>query len=129
MANKFDHLFPPRSLADKVKDLGFNEPCIAVYMDNHIQNPIPGGIKITDNPKDHYYYEDSAPTYQQVVDWLRKKYKLNCVVERDGGHWFGRVQDCRMENDASPIEILIKLEDQYYKALNKTIKKALKEIQ
>lgn len=61
--------FLTRLQADAVKELGFFKPCIGVYRDDD--------VVITVNPKDHYYYEDSAPTKSQVFRWFREKYDFD----------------------------------------------------
>lgn len=64
--------FLTKEQALRLKDLGFFEPCIGVYRN--------GEIVITTDPKDHYYYEDSAVTYSQAFRWFREKYKLHSTI-------------------------------------------------
>lgn len=72
----FRHLFVSREIADFVKDIGFNEPGMAVYNNNK-------GVYVTTNPKDHYYYEDSALTYDQVLNWLLETHNIYVMTTTD----------------------------------------------
>jgi len=62
------HLFIPYELALKLKEKGFDEPCLSVYDEmGFVQSE-----KIMDElnlKKTH------APTYDQTFDWFREKYK------------------------------------------------------
>jgi hypothetical protein len=75
------HLFVPYEVAMLVKNLGFNEPCFGWYSNVDelltIENVTIDDCKIT----------LLAPTYQQVIDWLRETY--NSIVgspERENYH-------------------------------------------
>ena len=60
--------FVPYELAVKLKQLGFDEPCLKSY-----------GTDGLLNENDHEMYL-SAPTFSQAFRWFRKKYGLSGVV-------------------------------------------------
>jgi hypothetical protein len=66
-----------------LKELGFNEECMAGYdkEDNtlYIAYLINAGVQFNS----HYY--DKAPLKQQVFRWFREKYRLNSIVYNDDG--------------------------------------------
>lgn len=79
------NLFVPYEIALKL--VGFDEPCFAYYRDGRIC-----GVNKWDR-KDWEFHIISlkeitnttneivlAPTYQQVIDWLREKYKLHVYI-------------------------------------------------
>ena len=61
-------MFVSYDLALQVKALGLIPFSIAVYISKTDE------VKITDNPKEHYYLEDSAVTLQEILDWFMTKY-------------------------------------------------------
>lgn len=66
------HLFVDYEIALELKKFGFNEPCFAKFNKESFQlNTLGFGT----NYNDGYYGVKliSAPTYQQVVDWLEIK--------------------------------------------------------
>jgi hypothetical protein len=68
--------FVPYELAVKLKELGFDEPCLASY-----ETAFGKGIDfelgyIIDGPKNYVL----APLYQQAFRWFREKYDLNHVI-------------------------------------------------
>lgn len=67
--------FLTKEQALRLKDLGFFEPCIGVYRN--------GEIVITTDPKDHYYYEDSAVTYSQAFRWFRENHGINSYIKHE----------------------------------------------
>lgn len=75
-------LFVPYEIALKLKQLNFDEECIALFdKDGEIS-----GVEYIDiihlngiRQKDlTYHYPTLAPLYQQVIDWFREKH--NCSV-------------------------------------------------
>ena len=81
------------SIAEVLKQKGFDEPCMAyVYtgdtsnnVDRYVYGPIiPEGIVVCDdwNKYDMTY---SLPLWQQVIDWFRKKYHIIIEVQFLGG--------------------------------------------
>lgn len=66
------HLFVTHEIAVKLKELGFNEPCIAFFLENKeiysLSNPTSDFSTVTNENKRHNI---SAPLWQQAIDWLR----------------------------------------------------------
>lgn len=71
------HLFISYELALKAKELGFNEPCLNVFRNGHLQKPTPYLLKNTQLIKEAI----SAPLYSQVIDWLRDSHKLFVLID------------------------------------------------
>jgi len=69
-------LFVPYDIAESLKLLGFNEPCIAFYSTEpylHMLSQKPTeSIKICTN--DEFGTNTAAPIIQQAADWLMAKY-------------------------------------------------------
>lgn len=59
-------IFVPYEIAQKLKEIGFDEPCLAYYDDKLIEITYP---IFSFNNK----YEPIAPTYEQVFKWFREK--------------------------------------------------------
>ena len=68
--------FVTYEIALKLKDLGFDEPCIAYYFNRY------GDVElfsefVIDHSKRVFYthseYETIAPLWQQAIDWFLKK--------------------------------------------------------
>lgn len=117
-------LFVPYELALKLKEKGFNEPCLATYPTENYSVFIKGellfsSITNTDN-------RCHAPLYQQVVDWLRLKHDMFIFIETDIIHGteihFGKIL-----GKYKPIEVFSKSGD-YYDTYNKLIEQSLNMI-
>jgi hypothetical protein len=89
-----DKEFIPYDLALEIKELGFNEECIATYRhdgDFNIveQNGLSWNIKT--NPNVHC----AAPLYQQAFRWFREKYKFTYSIGKTNiavVHYLGTTQ-------------------------------------
>jgi hypothetical protein len=72
--------FVPQDIAKALKDLGFNEPCLAWWFEEGtVSVPTEGRSFWSDwnvNPK-----RISAPLIQQAFAWLRKKYQFMHAIE------------------------------------------------
>lgn len=92
-----NRLFVPYDVAIKLKDKGFDEPCLGYYdpeglrvqpdyYNRENKNSLFPKPEITNSPR------VSAPIYTQVFDWFRKKHKL--------GHWidnyYGKRYYCKV---------------------------------
>ena len=76
--------FVPYELAVKLKELGFNEPCLACYLDNVFV------IKLQSQNSEFEYFNNttfsfneksfSAPLWQQAFDWFREKYDMQLGI-------------------------------------------------
>jgi hypothetical protein len=81
--------FIPYEQALELKELGFNEPCLSLYLDND-KKTMTSSMKGADTNswlKEHYSgYGNSitAPLYQQAFRWFREKYNLICSVQYMG---------------------------------------------
>lgn len=86
--------FVPYELALKLKELGFDEPCI-MYYDNLYGNFLKIGTDDTywgdytgfqkwnsmpNSPWKPFKPLVSAPLWQQAFDWFRKQYKMNPTI-------------------------------------------------
>ena len=118
------HLFVPYEIAKKLKEKGFDEPCLMGFYQ------ITGiGVVLIE----HYKVDDKdilmcdAPLYQQAVDWFREKHNLILSYCRDGGYYFFTIQDLYDEDDQGAIDTGQGASDsEYYIAFTNTIIEALK---
>src|SRR5690606_21849624 len=89
------HLFIPYEIALKLKEKGFDEPCLGWYTNDT-------GIELrrfdlrmsTCKNSDKTYCEGvTAPLYQQVIDWFREKKNIHIqmIVTNDFGIYYGFV--------------------------------------
>jgi hypothetical protein len=86
--------FTPFELAVKLKEKGFNYPCIGHYVNNqlyiaHYQNAF------------HSNNDESvdAPTISQVLKWLIEEKKIHIIVEiADSGWYYTLYPNVRWEN-------------------------------
>jgi hypothetical protein len=82
--------FVPYELASRMKQLGFDEPCFALYLDNDKKTITSSreGADTNSWLKEHYKaYGDSvtAPLFQQAFRWFREKqgYHIDLFVDDD----------------------------------------------
>lgn len=68
--------FVPLSIAIMLRDIKFNEPCVARYLTDDSGRLI---IKDRNDASPDY----QAPTYQQVIDWLRIKHHITIAITPD----------------------------------------------
>jgi len=73
--------FVPFELAVKLKELGFNEKCLAYLEDKRVcyafDDSSSAGLLELENSK----YNTVAPLWQQAFDWFREKYNLFPIVD------------------------------------------------
>lgn len=82
-------------IAKKLKEKGFNYPCVGHYVNHqlyiaHYQNAF------------HSDKDESldAPTISQVLKWLREEKKMHLIVEiSDSGWYYTLYPNVRWEND------------------------------
>lgn len=86
------NLFVPYKIALELKKLGFDEPCIAEYVNGFLVNHMQFTVEDEDRDSGWSTYTNSstnwtqakdrivcsAPTQQQVIDWLDNK---NIIIE------------------------------------------------
>ena len=119
------HLFVPYELALKLKEKGFDEPCIAHHVFEQPENNYVFQMGA-------YFYREikpnytPAPLYQQVVDWLYEKgvslELYSCDMGKNFNHVLRKVgrnlyEIKALDNKAVPDR---------YQAFNKGIEEALK---
>jgi hypothetical protein len=80
--------FVPKELAIKLRDLGFDEPCLFVYRYNDLYMYGVGDYltSITLAKNEQFAHPDknywvTAPTYSQAFRWFREEHKLNVHIE------------------------------------------------
>lgn len=73
-------IFAPKELSQKLREIGFDEPCIAIYSihDNELKGIIQGEEKLIDNFilgkfTCSSYSGIPAPTWEQVFKWFRER--------------------------------------------------------
>jgi hypothetical protein len=70
--------FVTYEIALKLKELGFNEECLAVFQIPYKK------LTITGNSNVKLKMETiNAPLYQQVIDWFREKHKYSVSIHVD----------------------------------------------
>ena len=74
--------FIPYEQALALKELGFDEPCLARYLILTFWERVTGEIKLqmTDCTINEEYLI-KAPLYQQAFRWFREKYELYCPID------------------------------------------------
>jgi hypothetical protein len=81
--------FLPYKESLELKELGFNEPCMAIYLDDKLSN---GTYTIM---KDLLYLVDYTknvellvPTYSQAFRWFRENHNLQHEITRQGSKYW-----------------------------------------
>ena len=73
--------FIPYEQALELRELGFDEPCLAYYSDVELQTPhlsVGRGIKTFADMQGGYF--KLAPLYQQAFRWFREKYNILATI-------------------------------------------------
>jgi hypothetical protein len=135
--------FVPIILAKKIRDKGFVEPCLACYDGSDCLSSYSGSIFKPLNYNTGGSSKTSAPTYEEVKDWLREKHNININISPQGdlidekigsfkpnGRYSGTLDDITIGKEmvASDTICLIPAGDDYYKAFDNAIEAALKQI-
>ena len=78
--------FVPYELAVKLKELGFDEPCIAIFGRNN-ELSVDDGFYKQEN-----YHKDTvlAPTFSQAFRWFREKYGLHHCIMKMHDYFFDK---------------------------------------
>jgi hypothetical protein len=71
--------FIPYEQALALKELGFDYPCVAIYIEDRFMF---SGGNVTYKSGHKYYPKYAAPLYQQAFRWFREKYGLEYSVSR-----------------------------------------------
>jgi len=86
--------FVTYEIALKLKELGFDEPCLACYIDKQLHLEQPDYLR-SQKKADYIFGPQNvilAPLWQQVIDWFREEYKIRIDVseiypEADNYHY------------------------------------------
>ena len=79
-----DNIFPNKDVCFHVFNAGFNEPCFAYWALD-----VPGGPSIGNFFNQLKWFETipgfmvKAPTYDQVLDWLRREHQIDIQIMTD----------------------------------------------
>lgn len=122
-------IFLPYTIALLAKQKGFDEPCLAYYCCSDVLHYDLGNQ--ADEEDLHLNsrlssISQAAPTYQQLVDWLREKHNTYITIIPDRNskgitHYFGEVFSNREDTD-------FPAKSGYYEAFNYTLERVLKEL-
>lgn len=121
-----NHLFVPYELAVKLKEKGFDEPCFGLFDNEELEY---NGEERIFPFKNFMPFVDTslvaAPLYQQVVDWLREKYRINTYANSLSlTGYYGFVGEIGNYSNAKKIIDETKVLT-YYESLTKAIEEAL----
>src|ERR1039457_228403 len=88
-------LFVPYKLAEDLKKIGFDEPCLAMYSDENLDMWLQDQYDLRSEGEEDGFqfknsdYDDSryvaAPLYQQVIDWFYEKHNIYIETKYFGG--------------------------------------------
>ena len=112
--------FIPYELALALKELGFDEPCLAFYNKEN-------KLTITGISKVRYSPKLRTPTFSQAFRWFREKYHIIGEVKFKGGKttktaWYDYVIYSEIDwNDENPNEQWKKHEEAELECLKKLI--------
>lgn len=85
-------LFVPYEIALKLKELGFNEPCLASYINRDLSfvRELFGDVGLASFSTNHnpdYSTEITAPLFQQAFEWFRVVHNLHGDVKKHDKQW------------------------------------------
>lgn len=138
-------LFAPYEIAIQLKEKGFDEPCIAEYVNGFLMNHMQFTVEEEDRDSDWSTYTNShtnwtrtkdrvvcsAPLYQQVVEWLREKHnkviEVSLYYKDSKDSWTYEIMEYGIHKTYSTIN-KHKTHKTYNQALNEAINEALKLI-
>lgn len=112
-----ENIFVPLDIAKKARRNKFNKQCIAIYDKVELRR-INQQNTICNAAYTDYDNTIAAPTYQQVIDWLREKHGYYFCQSYNEGNWEIWMEEMNDEN----VENEIFVSDEYIEAYNKAIK-------
>ena len=123
--------FATYEISLKLKELGFNEECLAFFLmrnDLRIKE-----YKESGNKNSAFYNNTvcSAPLYQQIIDWFREKYNIHILVSGrliDSPESKVYVWEIYGDFKELPEELYDGINKDYYKAREQAILKAIELI-
>lgn len=124
--NNFDmkEQFVTYEIALKLKELGFDEPCLAYFEDKELMHGMLNNLG-----KRRYLV---SPLWQQVIDWFRERYNLHLVPiysYNDILHWSYHIEDIVTGECYIPlIDDGLTLKSTKYEAREQAILKAIEII-
>jgi hypothetical protein len=95
--------FVPYEQAVALKELGFDEICIATYDEDEY-------FDFLDFEQSYYTIPSKliqAPLYQQAFRWFRDKHDLVHRIDKDGGWWVCAILELYDEKEQGTIEIYL----------------------
>lgn len=123
--------FVTYEIALKLKELGFDEPCICGY---NSYGALKNNLAMTHGELSDYISTDkydvkvNAPLYQQVIDWFREKYNLNIIINANSMNSFTSMI-YELDEDSCLISIIpYKQYSTYYEAREQVILKIIEII-
>jgi hypothetical protein len=122
--------FVSYEIALKLKELGFDEPCLTYYYEltsnlrTHIGVDIGNAWKYSENKKLGFTL---APLYQQAFRFFREKYRLEGAIYRLNFKWASQVFNIETSTYCFKHELFEKYEEAEIHILQKMIKIIEKE--
>lgn len=116
-------IFVPYAIALLAKQKGFDEPCHAYYHKKE--------LKLLHNAETKGFARETesqvAPTYQQLVDWLREKHNTIVIVHP---HFIGTssTEWCGIVHKPGEYYTEFPVKYDYYEAFDYTLERVLKEL-
>jgi len=105
--NTIETLFVPYELAVKLKELGFDEPCLAYHTRKKDIIPLQQiryeFNELKNSEINSTYCSSVAPTYQQAFRWFREKYDLIYVIVK-AESWFFTINGCNTQEGFNTYE-------------------------
>jgi len=93
--------FIPYTEALKLKELGFDEPCMAFYELNNREVMVVGVNQRYNDPSLLTITDFCAPLYQQAFRWFKEKYRLDGKPEYFLNDWYCFIINDMKEEDTS----------------------------
>jgi len=122
------NLFVSYEIAKMLKDVGFDEPCLASFNEKYNRSKTIRSLKDYKN-SNHPNGNVTAPLYQQVTEWFRDEHNLH--IEPYLGHdedkiwWNIEVHSIEFGYDYEPIEDDFDSADTYNKAIENAVKQII----
>lgn len=90
-----DSNFADKEISAILRELNFNEECIGFYnpshqLNNHVLFPLEGGNFDNWNKEPNLI---SAPTYQQIEQWLWEKHRIYLRLHESGNMFVYSIED------------------------------------
>jgi hypothetical protein len=121
-------IFVPYNIALLAKQKGFDEPCVAYYWKDVLTTTC-------NQEEDDYWHinsklaanEIAAPTYQQLVDWLREKHNT-VIYARPYLSGVGNTEYFGVVHGVGEYLTEFPVKPGYYEAFDHTLERVLKEL-